>query len=322
MTDRELRDLAVAELRLTTVGFINTHWKVPPAGSHWAKALAALAKIGVVVEPPPPPPPPPPLPPGAFMSYPASQAISLSGVTGRVIEKLSFLATPAGRSAIVLTNCHDITIRFCDFRNCPGGVYAVNCTNIQLEDLRYENITGPSKRTGANVGNLTQFNGVKGGAVRRCKGKGGDTEDIVSIYASHDVVVEDNHFEGDASTTSGSGSGIALGDQAGARNIARRNILVNPGQVGAFIAGGVDCQILDNIIIGQQRPKSNVGIYVWGQGGGACSGHTVARNRVSWRNAAGGSNGGWNAGNCGPVTGWGTNDFNATLDANTYRVTL
>jgi hypothetical protein len=45
MTDKELRDLAVAELRLTTVGYTNTHWKVPPPTSHWAKAMVALAKI-------------------------------------------------------------------------------------------------------------------------------------------------------------------------------------------------------------------------------------------------------------------------------------
>ncbi len=33
---------AVAELKLTTVGYVNTHWKTPPAGTHWANALALL----------------------------------------------------------------------------------------------------------------------------------------------------------------------------------------------------------------------------------------------------------------------------------------
>jgi hypothetical protein len=72
----------------------------------------------------------------------------------------------------------------------------------------------------------------------------------------------------------------ALGDGGGSWNIARHNILVNPGQVGAFIAGGTNNQITDNIIIGQQRADSNVGLYVWNQSSTPCSGHTVARNRV------------------------------------------
>jgi len=287
--------------------------------SHWYGIGRALEQATESVEFPEVTPPPPAA--GAFMSYPASSAISLSGVTGRVIEKLSFKQTPAGKSAIVLNDCHDIIIRACDFKDVPGCVYAVNCSNIVLDGLRYENITGPSRRTGANVGNLVQFNGVRGGAVKNCKGRGGDTEDIVSIYASHNIDVDDNHLEG-TNWTSGSGSGIALCDQGGSNNRARRNILVNPGQVGAFIAGGSGSEISDNIIIGVQRPSSNVGVYVWAQGGGACSGHTVARNTVSWRKADGSNAGYWNAGNCGPVNGEASNTFAASLDPNAYRVVL
>lgn len=46
MTDQELRDQAVKELKLTTVGFINSKWTVPPAGTHWKTALDLLARIG------------------------------------------------------------------------------------------------------------------------------------------------------------------------------------------------------------------------------------------------------------------------------------
>jgi hypothetical protein len=53
VTDAELRDQAVAELKQTTVGYINSKWKVPPAGTHWANALALLAQIGGVTPPPP-----------------------------------------------------------------------------------------------------------------------------------------------------------------------------------------------------------------------------------------------------------------------------
>lgn len=61
MSDTDLRDRAIAELQLTTVG-----WRKPngqpqfpsgtaPMTSHWGKAMALLNQIGA--EPPPPPPP-------------------------------------------------------------------------------------------------------------------------------------------------------------------------------------------------------------------------------------------------------------------------
>jgi hypothetical protein len=36
-------DYAVSELKLTTVGYINHHWTIPPAGTHWSNALLSLA---------------------------------------------------------------------------------------------------------------------------------------------------------------------------------------------------------------------------------------------------------------------------------------
>jgi hypothetical protein len=57
MTDAELRDLALAELKQTTVGYLNHNWTTPPLGSHWQKGIDYLNQIGVVVEPPPTPSP-------------------------------------------------------------------------------------------------------------------------------------------------------------------------------------------------------------------------------------------------------------------------
>ena len=162
---------------------------------------------------------------------------------------------------------------------------------------------------------------MAGGLIARNKGKGGDTEDIVSVYQSDHVTVEDNHFEG-TNWTSGSGSGIALSDGGGSYNVAQRNILVNPGQVGIFIAGGTNNKIVDNIIIGQQRTKSNVGVYVWNQYASACSGNTVSGNRVLWRRADGLLNPYWNAGNCGSVAGSGNVWNEVSLSIETYRVVL
>ena len=266
--------------------------------------------------------PPPPTGQPAFGTRPASGQIILSGVTGRTISNLYFKNTPSGSMAIVLNNCHDITIDNCDFENVPGCVYAApGSSNITITNNRAKNITGPSVRTGANVGNFTQFNGVTGGLVAKNKILNGDTEDVISVYQSHNVIVEDNQIE-NQTWTSSSGSGIALGDSGGSGNIARRNQLLNPGQVGIFIAGGTNCKIMDNIIIGQQRAKSNVGMYTANYGGGTCSGHTVSGNQVSWKNASGGNNPYYDAGNCGTVVQTPANNLNANLDPNQYHVTL
>ena len=115
---------------------------------------------------------------------------------------------------------------------------------------------------------------MSGGLIGHNKGKGGDTEDIVSVYQSDNVTVEDNQFEG-TNWSSPSGPGIALSDGGGSFNVAQRNILVNPGQVGIFIAGGDDNKILDNIVYGAQRTYSNVGLYVWNQSSSPCSTNEV-----------------------------------------------
>jgi hypothetical protein len=52
MTDKELRDAAVAELKLTTAGWLKTNGAprypsgVAPATTHWGKAMTLLAQIG------------------------------------------------------------------------------------------------------------------------------------------------------------------------------------------------------------------------------------------------------------------------------------
>jgi hypothetical protein len=214
-----------------------------------------------------------------------------------------------------------VTIRAIDFINVPEAVYALNSTDITVVDSRYLNITGPAQpRTGANVANFVQLNRVTRALIDHNKGRGGDTEDIVSVYDSDDVTVSGNHFEG-TNWTSGSGSGIALGDGGGNNNVARNNIVVNPGQVGIFIAGGTGSRIENNVIIGEQRASSNIGIYVSNYSGGTCSSHAVTGNRVYWRRADGALNSYWTSGNCGTVQMSG-NIFGTPIDISAYRVVL
>jgi len=269
-----------------------------------------------------------------FGSRPASGPISLRDCRDVVIENKTFRDLGVNVIAIRLENCTNVTIRNVDLWNVSEGVYALNSSNVMVTDSRYLNITGPYERVGLNRANFVQFDKVTGGLVARNKGRCGDTEDIVSVYRSSGVVVEDNHFEGVLVGSAGclawrspSGSAIALGDSGGTDNIARRNVLVNAGQVGgAFISGGQRSQITDNIVVADVSPRNNIGGYVWDiNRTGTCAGHTVARNRIRYPKPDGNyiAGGFWNAGDCGTLAGWSTNTFNdPSLRTADYRVVL
>lgn len=281
-----------------------------PSGPHWTTAFMARTPSGAL----------------SLTSNAQVAAVATSGtgtaLSPYVISGKEFDALGANVIAIRLANISaHVLIEDCDFRDVAECIYAVDCTgSIKVGWCRYKNITGPNERVGLNRANFIQVNNCTGGGrIYNNKGREGDTEDIISLYKSSGFIVEDNHFEG-TTWDSASGSGIAIGDDGGSNNIARNNILVNPGQVGIFIAGGTNNSIVDNIIIGEQRTNSNVGMYVWNQYVYACAAHTVDGNQVEWLNAAGVSNGFWNHGNCGTVTG--TNTLNAALDIELYRVVL
>jgi len=263
-----------------------------------------------------------------FLSRPASPPIwKKRGCDGIVIEGLSFQDLGPDVEAIHLEKCHGVTIRANDFARVAQGITIVDSTDVKVEWNRYLDILGPHAREeGVHRANFVQLVEVTGGDIAHNKGKGGDTEDIVSLFHSGGTrdspfVVEYNQFEGD-DWSSGSGSGIALGDAASAWSIARYNTLLNPGQVGIFIAGGTNHSIIGNIVFGAQRARSNVGIYVWNQSDSRCAGNEVSDNRVSWTTQAGLRNGSWNAKNCGPITGWKSNDWDAKIDPATLKVTL
>ena len=262
-----------------------------------------------------------------FLSRPTSGAIRLSGnCDNLVIENKTFKDLGTDVEAIHISGCNNVTIRANDFANVAQAITVYDSTNVKIEWNRYSNIVGPHARVGKNRANFAQLVNVSRGDISHNKGKGGDTEDIVSMFqsggtAASPFIIEFNHFQG-TNWTSSSGSGIALGDYGSGYSIARNNILLNVGQVGTFIAGGVNDKILDNTIYGEQRTNSNVGLYVWAQGGAACSGHEVRGNKVKFKNAAGTSNAAWDGGNCGPISGWSSNDWNANLDPATLQVTL
>lgn len=303
------------------------------------RALIALAMVAGLagcasLKAPSPTPAPTPFPtlsgdPWAapFLSRPVSGPIRLVGDCDHLlIENLSFADLGADVEAIHLERCDDVVIRANDFARVAQAITVMDSTNVRIEWNRYEDIVGPHERDGSHRANFVQFVRVTNGYIGHNKGKGGDTEDIVSLFQSggtetDPLIVERNYFEG-TDWTSGSGSGIALGDFGSAWSIARDNTLLNVGQAGAFIAGGTNHKILDNIVYGEQRDKSNVGIYVSNRSDGECFGHEVRGNQVQWIDANGRRNARWEDGDCGEIAGWDDNDWDAALDPEDLRVSL
>ena len=126
-----------------------------------------------------------------------------------------------------------------------------------------------------------------------------DTEDHISVFASggqnaNPIKIYNNKIQG--SGPSRSGSGIMTGDvdepNEWRRNIGDtevyNNVLVNPGQVGIGLAGGIRVNIHDNDIFASATSPNidnqNGGLYVWRQGlfPGLCHSCTVQNNRVWW----------------------------------------
>jgi len=113
-----------------------------------------------------------------------------------------------------------------------------------------------------------------------------------------------------------SGGGIILGDGGeSSYQVAKDNILVNPGQYGVAVAGGHHQQLLGNRVYSQQFPFTNVGLYVWDQYDSACANITVRDNSINYTNMNGIKNAGWNGNNCGVIDGWSSdNNWNATIE--------
>jgi hypothetical protein len=265
----------------------------------------------------------------------------IDGTSGLVLDGDSF--TSANDVCLRISNSSNVTVRNASFIHCygvgidiesstnitvqssyfedlNGGVYALSSSGIRITGSRFKNVSRAGKQS-PDRGQFVQFDKVTGGgsAVSFNTGVNGptaDPEDLISMYetygtAASPVIIEGNCLSGGG--PSASGGGIMTGDFGGGYIVARNNTLVNPGQYGMAISGGSNIQLLDNRIYAVQGPVNNVGLYVWAQGGAACSGNTVQGNQVDYTNATGARNNAWDGGNCGVIAGWASNDFAANL---------
>jgi parallel beta-helix repeat protein len=269
-----------------------------------------------------------------------SDTLSLNGVQDKIIDGIEI--KNAKFNCIRLVNCSRVTIKNCRLlmargngvdiyksqyitvencyiENAATGVYALESQHININHNIVKNVQGPLPR-----GQMVQFDEVTGTANRvtdnRCENIPGEShpEDAINMYKTSGTISDPVKITGNLIRGGGpsvNGGGIMLGDNGGGHLIAAGNILVNPGAYGIGISSGTDIQVIDNMVYSKQQPFSNVGIYVWNQSSTACLSNVISGNKVNWTNAKGEVNGGWDNGNCGPVTGWETNTWNAAINA-------
>lgn len=226
---------------------------------------------------------------------------------------------PCKGEAVSIYACDDVVVTKNRFEHIRTGVYALDSEGIQVSHNKCRNVQGPFPR-----GQMVQFDKVSGKGNRInfniCENVLGKSyaEDAVNLYKSNGtaddpIQVIGNKIRGGG--PSGSGGGIMTGDAGGSYILVKDNTLVDPGQYGIAIASGHHIQILNNKVYGKKQPFTNVGIYVWNQYKPACHSHTVKGNEVRWYNKKGAENPCWNGNNCGPIKGWGENNWHADLDA-------
>ncbi|RYE82277.1 MAG: right-handed parallel beta-helix repeat-containing protein, partial [Myxococcales bacterium] len=211
-----------------------------------------------------------------------------------------------------------LTVRGTFIARVRGGVYAHQSQQVRVDHSRFLVMNGGEAR-----GQYVQFNHVTGAdSVVRCNvGQNvlgqGNPEDNINLFDSQGtpdspIVVEYNRILGGG--PSPSGGGILLGDGGGAYQVARGNLLADPGQYGVAVAGGHHLTIADNRIFAQAQPFTNVGIYAWNQYEkvGVCTDVTITGNAVNYASKNGTPNPYWDGGNCSPLDEH-DNDFKATL---------
>jgi len=207
------------------------------------------------------------------------------------------VVNPSG-DCIVIEGATNVTIRNSTIGPCVGAIGTDNGKAIYALNARDIWITGNHFVEAGR--NAVQFDKVDGGiiATNTVDYPQGTTnaEDLINLFASHNILVDGNVLQGGGPSTSG--SCIMLGDGDGTNQTVINNVCTNPGQVGIGVASGVNIRVEDNTIRSLSYPWSNVGGYVWNQYDSVCRDITWRNNVIEWYNAAGQRNDFWDGGGC------------------------
>jgi hypothetical protein len=232
---------------------------------------------------------------------------------------------------IQLSNCTNITIDSCFITNVRAGVNAMYCTTVKVNNNQFLNMNGPFPS-----GNFVQFNNVNGGGTQikynKCEDIAGvaqHPQDGLSVYqcnglAGDSIQVIGNWIRGgQVQNDSGGGAGIVLGDVGGSYQVARYNIIVNGGFVGAQVQGGIHIKMDHNTVYSSSTPYSNCGICYGNYSGKASSDVNMSYNKVKYYQTSGAEmDAWWDPSTAVQPTGWSTNIVKASIDASILPTTI
>ena len=232
---------------------------------------------------------------------------------------------------IQLYNCTNITIDSCFITNVQAGVNAIKSTTVKVINNQFLNMNGPFPS-----GNFVQFDNVNGGGnqinYNKCEDLAGvaqHPQDGLSVYQSNglpgdSIQVIGNWIRGgQVQHDSGGAAGIVLGDVGGSYQVARGNILVNPGSVGAQAQGGNHIKIDHNIIYSTSTPYTVVGIAYGNYSHLTSTDVTMSYNKVKYYNTAGNEfDVWWDPSTVIQPAGWATNTQKASIDATILPTTI
>jgi hypothetical protein len=261
---------------------------------------------------------------GAQIGPCAGHGIDISASSGITIRQSRIVDTRGNGVNVFQTDGLAVVSNTIE-RNA-GAVYVHKGTRIQIKANTFRDVRGPQPR-----GQFVQFNDVSGGDNAIACNVGTNSpgrsspEDTINVFGSHGLPQDPIRVIGNRITGGGPssyGGGILLGDGGGSWQLAQDNVLTDPGQFGIAVAGGQNIAVKGNLIYGRSQPFTNVGIYVWNQYSGACSGVSVGGNIVEWWSKEGRRNSRWNADNCGPIEDWDSNLWDAVVHPDFLKSTI
>jgi hypothetical protein len=232
---------------------------------------------------------------------PLGTILRLSNCSNIIIRNCYFGASLG--EAIAIEGGSNITVEKCLFANNRTMVYSNRSTgNIKVLNNQFVNAKGPMPR-----GQFVQFNTCSGsgnliqGNKGECFYGNSNPAELINLFSStgtstSPITVKDNIFRGGGPSLGG--GGMAAGDYGGGWIRVENNKLVNPGQQGIGVAGGHDITIIGNQIFGEQKPWSNVGMFIWAQAGATCNNINIINNRVNFTHKDGYINNWWYGGGC------------------------
>jgi hypothetical protein len=107
-----------------------------------------------------------------------------------------------------------------------------------------------------------------------------------------------------------------LGDVGGSYQVARHNVLVNPGAVGAQVQGGSHIKMDHNTIFSTATPFTMVGLAYGNYSGAASTDVTMSYNKVRYFQTSGAEMDiWWDPSTATQPQGWSTNIQKANIDA-------